>query len=353
MDETQSLAEEINQLKQQTDAANLPPGLYDKVNGMLHRLNRSAQTSSYNQEYERVVHYLNWIVDLPWQKRSQDQIDLTQAKQIMDKHHYGLDSVKQRFLEHLAVLKLNYDNNKRDIITRAPILCLVGLAGTGKTTFAYSLAEAMNRQIARIPFGGLGAARDLRGQSRLHLEAEPGYIIKALRQCKTRNPVFLLDEIDRVAEHARADVMGVLLELLDPGQNQAYVDHYIDYPVNLNEVLFIATSNNLDNLSTAVVNRLEVIQMPSYSDDEKIVIGRDYLLPTAMQEASLAADAIVIPDHIWPLIVRPLGYDSGIRGLKRAIDTLVRKVAYLIVTNQISRLELNEQNLGEYIEQYY
>lgn len=353
MDDSNPLIGEVQKLRQKIDAVSLPPALIEKVNEMLVRLERTARYGTYSEEYERTSHYIDWVTSLPWEKRSQDQINIEEARDILNKHHYGLDPVKQRILEHLSVLKLNYDNNREDFITRAPIMCLVGLAGTGKTTFAYALAEAMGRKIARIPFGGLGSARDLRGQSRLHLEAEPGYVIKALREVGTKNPIILLDEIDRVAQEAQSDVMGVLLELLDPGQNKAFIDHYIDFPINLNEVFFIATSNNTDNISTAVLNRLEVIRMPTYSDEEKIIIGKNYVLPTVLKEAGLPEDAIVIPDEVWPLIVRPIGYDSGIRLLKRTIDSLARKVAYMRVKGEVNQVVLSEHNLKNFIEEYY
>lgn len=353
MHDDNELLQEVGKLRGRLDGKELPPAMSDKLDEMLLRLERSARYGTYSQEYERVSHYVDWVANLPWVARTQDRIDINQARSIMDKHHYGLEAVKQRILEHLAIIKLNLDQGRDDIITRAPVLCLVGLAGTGKTTFAYALAEAMGRQIARIPFGGMGSARDLRGQSRLHLEAEPGHIIKALRSTGTRNPVFLLDEIDRVSDEARADVMGVLLELLDPGQNKAFHDHYMDYPFNLNEVFFIATSNNIDNLSTAVVNRLEIIQMPTYSDQDKIIIAKSYLMPHTLTEAGLSPDAVVVPEEMWPKIVRPLGFDSGIRVLKRTIETLARKVAYKAVSGQTGQVVISDANLSEYVEQYY
>lgn len=225
-----AIVTEINKLRSKIEAAKLPEHLQEKVSDMLSRLERLGQSGSYTVEYERVAHYIDWIVDLPWSDRSQDVLDLTRAKDVLDKHHYGLEDIKERILQYLAVVKLKVSQNQAESLTRAPIICLVGLVGTGKTTFAYSLAEAMGRQMARIPFGGMGSARDLRGQSRLHLEAEPGYVIKALRRVNVRNPIILLDEIDRVSEDARSDIMGVLVELLDPEQNSAFIDHYVDYP---------------------------------------------------------------------------------------------------------------------------
>lgn len=352
MNEQDPLLNEVGKLRGIVENAQLPQGMIDKLEEMLVRLERSAKFGIYSEEYERTAHYVEWVTKIPWRRHTQDRLDIEETRQIMDKHHYGVEPVKQRILEHLSTIKLNLMNNRTDIISRAPILLLVGLAGTGKTSFGFALGEAMNRQVVRIPFGGMGSARDLRGQSRLHLEAEPGAVIKAIVNAGAINPIILLDEIDRVAEHARADIMGVLLALLDPSQNKAFIDHYIDYPVNLNEVLFIATSNNTDNISTAVLNRLEVIRMPTYSDEEKIIIGKNYVLPGAMEDAGLLPGQLVIPDDVWPALVRPLGFDSGIRVLKRMIDNLTRKVAYLIVTKQSNQVIITQDNLNQFVDQY-
>jgi len=354
-DASTAYSQEIARLHQQLEAVQLPQALELKVTDMLHRLSRASQFGNFSEEYERTSHYIDWISKIPWDKTTEDQIDLDQAKQILDEHHYGLETVKQRILEFLATVKLNNQKQSDELspTAPAPILCLIGLAGTGKTTFAYSLAQAMNRNFARIPFGGLGSARDLRGQSRLHLDAEPGYVIKALIEAGSRNPVILLDELDRIAQAARADIMGVLLALLDPGQNKAYIDHYLDFPINLNPVLFIATANNTDNLSTAVQNRLEIIHMPTYSDQEKIIIAQKYLIPEAVKAAGLPPDSLIIDDNLWPLIVRPLGFDSGIRILKRAVDQMVRKTAFLVVKQGVAQVHITQANLKEYIEEYY
>ena len=189
-------------------------------------------------------------------------------------------------MEYLSSLILNMQTSNSTEI-KAPIICLVGLVGTGKTTLAYSIAEAMGRKFERIPFGGMGDAQALRGQSRTFSDAEPGQIIKKLVHAQSRNSVILLDELDRVSESARADIMGVLVELLDPEQNKAFTDHYIDYPFDLSHVLFIATANNTTNISTAVLDRLEIIQMPSYTDEEKKIIAKDYLFPKIENESGL------------------------------------------------------------------
>jgi len=348
-DRSTDLFAEVDELKQQVNQAVLPPELKEKVAGMLIRLRRMARYGGYSEEYEKIAHYVDWILHLPWQKETEDSLDLKRAKEVMDKNHYGMESVKERIIEYLAVLKLNRDKNQE---TRAPIIFLVGLVGTGKTTFGSSLAEAMDRKFARIPFGGMGSALDLRGQSRLHPDNEPGRVIKALRRAKTRNPVIMLDEIDRVAEGARSDIMGVLVELLDPGQNNRFIDHYVDFSFDLSDALFIATANNTTNIATAVLDRMEVIQMPSYTDEEKIVIGRDYVLPKSLRTAGLTADNLTIDPSLWPKIVRPLGYDAGIRTLERTIRGICNKIAVLVVSGKGQHYHLTEQNVKEYLPSY-
>ena len=220
-------------------------------------------SSTYVLEYESTQRYINWIVGLPWNAKTKDILDLKKAREVLDRDHYGLEMLKQRMLEYIATIMLNIQNNGPDFASRSPILCFVGLAGTGKTTFAKSMAEALGRRFERIPFGGMADSRVLRGQSRYFPDAEPGQVIKRMVHAKARNPVILLDELDRVTETARADIMGVLIELLDPEQNNAFTDHYIDYPFDLSNSLFVSTANNTTAISTAVLDRLEIIQMPS------------------------------------------------------------------------------------------
>lgn len=342
---------ELQQLHQTVATHPIPADLKDKVQRMLDRLERAAGSGYYLEEYERISHYIEWIIKLPWENRTADNVDIAQAKQILDKHHYGLPDIKERILEYLAVIKLNQQQNQH-ATARAPILLLVGLVGTGKTTFAYALGEAMGREVVRIPFGGMGSARDLRGQSRLHLEAEPGYIIKSLARCQTKNPVILLDEIDRVAEGARADIMGVLVEALDPEQNHSFIDHYIDYPFDLSEALFIGTANATSHIATAVMDRMEPISMPSYTDEEKIAIGQHYLLPKILTDSGLPENTISIDQAVWPQIVRPLGYDAGIRTLQRTIKGIVRKVAKEYVEGKYQSIILSDQNIKTYLPSF-
>jgi len=344
-------SEELKKLEEKIKNVALPPELFEKALSMIQRANLAFRTGGYFTGLEQVGKYIDWITTLPWQKRSDDILDLEHAKKILAKNHYGLEPIKERILEYLAVLKLKSQKETEETM-RAPILCFVGLVGTGKTTIAYSIAEAMGRKFGRIPFGGMGSALDLRGQSRVHPDAEVGQIIKALRRCGTKNPVILLDEIDRVTEAARADIMGVLIELLDPEQNAAFVDHFIDYPFDLSQVLFIATANNTKNVSTAVLDRLEPIQMPSYTDEEKITIGRDHILPKVMKQAGLTNENLKIENQVWRQIVRPLGYDAGLRTLERTINGFCRKIARLMVEGKGRDFYLTSENIKEFLPRW-
>lgn len=350
MDSAQGLDAQIQILEKKINSANLPPDLLEKAKGMIDILKISLTQAGNYSNLESVANYLNVISQIPFENETKDNLDLNYAKQILDKNHYGLGEVKDRILEYLASLILNLNNGQKS--NRAPILCLVGLVGTGKTTLASSIAESLGRNFERIPLGGMGDVRDLRGQSRLFADAEPGQIIKKMIHSKSKNSVILLDELDRVTESARADIMGVLVELLDPEQNHAYNDHYVDYPVNLSEILFIATVNNTTNIATAVLDRLELIQMPSYSDEEKFMIGKNYLFPKACMQSGLPSNTLKIDDNTWPVIIRPLGYDSGIRSLERTLEGICRKVARLIVEGKLGRngiISLNSTNINQFL----
>lgn len=313
------------------------------------RSSAGFMSANYILEYEATQRYVKWVVGLPWDTKSEDVLNLVRAKQILDKNHFGLDVVKNRILEYIATIILNTQAKTEIHIQHAPILCLVGLAGTGKTTLAISIAEALGRKFERIPFGGMADSRVIRGQSRAFPDAEPGAVIKKLVNAGTKNPVILLDELDRVTEAARGDIMGVLLELLDPGQNKAFSDHYIDYPFDLSSVLFIATGNNTTNISTAVLDRLEIIQMPSYSDQEKTIIANQYLFAKIRAQTGLTEAQLTIDDTVWPNIIRPLGFDSGIRSLQRTIEGICRKVAILIVAGQVKSVHITNENLKQFL----
>lgn len=330
----------------------LPQGLQESVTDSLDRLAHLRESKDYYTEYDSLLRYVDWVGNLPWNKASTDQLDLKSAKEILDKRHHGLESVKERVLEYLSVRKLQ--TRTPDANYHAPILCFSGLQGSGKTTMAASIAAALNRNFQRISLGAIGTTQQLRGNPRSESDSEPGQIIKSLRRAAVNNPVILLDEIDKVSGEAalRSDVMAALLEILDPEQNASFRDHYIDYPFDLSRVIFICTANDLITVTPALLDRLEVIQMPTYSDEEKITIGKSYLLPKIALENGLKDKEIIIADSLWPKIVRPLGFDAGLRTLERNIDTMTRKVAKKIVTGEGVSFTINEANLKEFLESY-
>lgn len=328
---------------------NIPNELQEKILIRLGQLAAITESASFLQEFDRINKYIEWVLSLPWEKRTKDILDLEYAREILDKSHYGLNQIKERILEYISIMKLKQEKGEGEDMMRAPILCFVGLVGTGKTTIALSIAEALGRKFARIPFGGIGDPLELRGQSRMHPEAEPGKIIKALRSTQSKNCVMLLDEIDRATDEGRSSIMGVLVELLDPEQNSQFTDHFIDYPFDLSEVVFITTANNTHNISTAVLDRIEPIQMPSYSDQEKIIIGREYMLPSLIKQSGVNPDTFVIEEDVWPQIVRPLGYDAGMRTLERTIGGMVRKIAKLVIEGKGQSFKITTENLKDFL----
>lgn len=352
MDSVQSIDQEILKLEEKVKTANLPSDLVEKISTMLSIIKMSLKTgNSQISNFENIQNYINLVCQLPFNMETKDTMDINLAKQVLDKNHYGLESVKNTILEYLSSLILSMQKASSSEI-KAPIICLVGLAGTGKTTLAYSIAEALGRRYERIPFGGMGDSLSLRGQSRSFPDAEPGLIIKKLVHAQSKNTVILLDELDRVSDLARADIMGVLVELLDSEQNKNFSDHYIDYPFDLSHVLFVATANNTTNISTAVLDRMEIIQMPSYSDDEKMVIGKNYLFPKIIYQSGLENGQISILDTVWPMIIRPLGFDSGTRSLERTLETMARRVARMIVEGKFDKngkMVITEENIKQFI----
>lgn len=345
------LQQEISQLRDQLAKASLPEDLRLKVEKDIVALERSVELGSYDEKYEKVSRYLNWVLKVPWTEQTQDRLDIATTKQVFEQHHFGMEEVKDRFLEYVSVLNLR-SQNFADEGFRAPVILLVGLVGTGKTTFAYSLAEALGRKLVRIPFGGMGSAHELRGNSRLLLGSEPGRVVKGLCEAGVRNPVILLDEIDRIARDANKDVMGVLVELLDPAQNHHFVDTYLDYPVDLSQAIFLATANNTGDIATAVLDRLEKISMPSYTDHEKIVIAKKYILPKLLEKSGLKPGQLHIDESLWPTMTRPLGYDMGIRSLQRTLEGMVRKAARIIVERGYPEVYVTPQNSKIFLPQY-
>lgn len=354
---------EIEELQKKLDNSSIPPDLKEKCDGLILRLRKSVQMGSFSRDFEPVSKYVEWVTQLPWGVYTIDNLNIEEVRSKLDQHHYGLIDTKNRILEYLAVLKLNTQkelqeqgNNAemlqlRGSSSNAPILCFVGIQGVGKTSFAKSLAAALNRTFYRIALGGMTTVTALRGISRSTADAEPGQIVKGLIRTGTMNPLILLDEVDKVSSQTgvRADVMASLLEILDPEQNSSFSDHYLDYPLNLSRVMFITTANNLGGISAALLDRLEIIRFSSYTDDDKIQIGRNYMLPKVLKATGLSEDQIVINDDVWTLIVRPLGFDAGIRELERTITRLCRKVAMMIVQGKAEKIVINAQNFREYI----
>ena len=348
----QGASEQLIVLSQKVKSSPLPEGLTERIIIRLDQLALLTESQTFLPEFDRIARYIDWALSIPWGKRTHDVLDLEHAKKILDKNHFGLTEVKDRILEYLSTMRLKQEQKSTDYM-RAPILSFVGLVGTGKTTISASIAEALGRKFARIPFGGMGDPLDLRGQSRMHPEAEPGKVVKALRMTQSMNPVILLDEIDRVTDEGRSSIMGVLVELLDPEQNNSFVDHYIDYPIDLSQALFITTANTTRRIPIAVLDRLEPLDMPSYTDIEKITIGRDYMLPKVIKAAGIPEGGVVIDEHLWPVIVRPLGYDAGIRTLERTIQEMVRKVARMIVEGKGRSFKITTENVKEFISQRF
>jgi ATP-dependent Lon protease len=346
MNSNAPLEGKIKELEGKIKNANLPVPLAEKLNEEISVLRLSLQGDNSFMNFENFMNYANCILSLPFNKETQDVLDINKAKEILDKNHYGLPSVKNVIIEYLSTLVLNLNNKEN--IARSPIVCLTGLVGTGKTTLAYSIAEALGRKFERIPFGGMGDAAALRGKSRASLDAEPGLVIKGLINAQSKNCVILLDELDRITNTGQKDIMGVLVELLDPEQNKAFFDHYVDYPFDMSKVLFIATANNTTNVATAVMDRLQIIPMPSYTDEEKKTIAQKYLYPKILKQTGLNDKQLIIDQDVWVNIIRPLGFDSGIRSLERIIEGVCRKAARIIVEKKADTVNVNSKNVKEF-----
>lgn len=359
------LMEDIRELEARIEKAKLPQGLREKIEKMMKRMVRMAKFGNYSGDYEQISKYIEWIASVPWLKFSQDNLDIDNAKKVLDTNHYGMAPIKNRIVEYLSVMKLQQEKGisplsqrqeneietKQDLITHAPIICFVGLQGIGKTSMAKSIAQALGKQFVRISLGAIGDVRNLRGQSKVNPDAEPGQIVKALIRSQAMNPLILLDEIDKVSGEGglRSDVMAALLEILDPEQNATFLDHYVDYPVNLSRVMFIATANNLGTLSTALLDRLEVIRFVSYSDEEKEVIARDYLLSKVLKATGIDPNQVEFSEDVWPMIIRPLGYEAGIRQLERNLTGLARRMARMIIEGRGTHFVVNPGNIKEFM----
>jgi ATP-dependent Lon protease len=321
--ETDPNASEIRTLRERIEQTELPEEAKHVATSELDRLQQMPPAAA---EYGVTRHYLDWILSLPWKKETEDKIDLKEAERILNEQHFGLTKVKDRLLEFLAVIK-----RRKQI--KGPILCLVGPPGVGKTSLGRSVADALGRKFARIALGGMRDEAEIRGHRRTYVGALPGRIIQTLRRVESRNPVILLDEVDKVGADFRGDPAAALLEVLDPAQNNTFTDHYLDLPFDLSRVLFITTANWLEPIHAALRDRLEVIDLPSYTESEKLQIAKRYLVPRQLEEHGLSKTEVKFPDATLRRVIHSYTREAGVRQLEREIAALTRKATRRIVSN--------------------
>lgn len=310
-------------------------------------LNRLAQMPPAAAEYGVIRSYLEWLISMPWQVRSEDQLDIAHAQQVLDEDHYDLEKIKARILEYLAVRELRQQRLGKDASNqKGAILCFVGPPGVGKTSLGRSIARAMNRKFIRISLGGVRDEAEVRGHRRTYIGAMPGTIIQTIKRVGVNNPVFMLDEIDKIGSDFRGDPSSALLEVLDPEQNNAFRDHYLDVAWDLSSVMFIATANNLQTIPAPLLDRMEVIQLSGYTLREKLEIARRYLLPEQLSEHALTNDDIVVTDEALQVAIEEYTREAGVRNLEREIANICRKVAVEIAKRQSVTLKDTEQTDG-------
>ena len=314
----------------------------------LKQLKRLEKMYPDSAEASVVRTYLDWMVDMPWSKTTKDVIDIKQAKKVLDKDHFALDKVKDRILEYLSVRKLNPK-------MKGPILCFVGPPGVGKTSLGQAIAQAMKRKFIRISLGGIRDEAEIRGHRRTYIGALPGRILQGLRQCRTNNPVFMMDEIDKLGSDFRGDPSSALLEALDPEQNLTFSDHYLNLPFDLSKVMFILTANLTDTIPSALLDRMEVINLPGYTEEEKKTIAQRHLIPRQIKENGLKAKNISITSGALHQIITEYTSEAGLRNLEREIGTLFRKVARKIAEGNKGPFRITKNNLQHYlgVAKYY
>jgi len=331
--------EETDEYRQKVEEANLPPEAAEEAFRQLRRLERMHPDGP---EAQVVRNYLDWVVDLPWNRTSPDQLDLTHARAVLDADHAHLDSVKERILEFLSVRKLRQDS-------RGPILCFAGPPGVGKTSLGRSIAKAMGREFVRVSLGGVRDEAEIRGHRRTYVGSLPGRILQGLKQAGTRNPVFMLDELDKLGADFRGDPSAALLEVLDPEQNSRFSDHFISVPFDLSSVLFIATANILDPIPRPLRDRMEVIRLSGYTPEEKVAIAKTFLIPRQIEEHGLRADQMTWSQSAIQLLSTQYTNEAGVRNLERKVAAVCRKVARRAAEGEVERARVDRRSLVSYL----
>ena len=332
-------SQELDELREKLNKGRLPPEVKKEGLKQLKRLEMMHPDAS---EAAIIRTYLDWILDVPWRKSTKDHLDLKQAKKVLDADHYGLDKVKERILEYLAVRKLNKTS-------KGPILCFVGPPGVGKTSLGQSIARAMGRKFHRISLGGVRDEAEIRGHRRTYIGAMPGRIIQGLKSAGANNPIFMMDEIDKVGADYRGDPSSALLEVLDPAQNTSFSDHYLNLPCDLSKVMFITTANMTDTIPAPLLDRMEVIRLSGYTQEEKTEIAHRYLLPRQIKENGIKATDIKLDDKMLARLITHYTREAGLRNLEREIGSVCRKVARKVAEGRKEPYTINARTLSQFL----
>lgn len=330
---------DVEKLKEEFSKDRYPENIKAKANEEIRRLD---MTSTASGEYGMIRTYLDWLISIPWTEKSADETDLTKVKEVLDEDHYGLEKIKTRILEYLAVKELSHS-------LKSPIICLVGPPGVGKTSLAKSIARALNRNFVKMSLGGVRDEAEIRGHRRTYLGSYPGRIIQGMKKAGTTNPVFLIDEIDKMGADYKGDPSSAMLEVLDPEQNSMFQDHYLEETYDLSDVMFIATANYLENIPAPLLDRLEIINLSSYTELEKLNICKDHLIPKVLKKDGLKPSQFSISDEMITHVIRHYTRESGVRELERMMETLARKATLEIYTKSKRSIKVTKKLVQEWL----